>query len=177
MKITSRRGDKGRTDSLDGKRLSKTHPRISAIGALDEATSSIGFARSLAKKGRTKKILLQIQKDLATLSSEISSGPVSLSRLPQRIGEDEVKFLEERINQLEKLKSLPEGFVIPGSGTPSAALDVARAVLRRAEREVVSLSQRKMLRNPSILRYLNRLSDLLWVLARSEEEKPQVLQR
>ncbi len=174
MKITTKRGDRGRTDSLAGKRLSKTHPCVRANGTLDEANSSIGFARSLAKKKRTKKILLQIQKHLFILSSEISSSPKGLRRLPQCIGGDEVKFLEEQMNQLEKLKGFPEGFVIPGSNPSSAALDVARALVRRAECEVVRLSQRKMLKNPSILKYLNRLSDLLWILARSEE-KSQVL--
>ena len=175
MKITTKRGDKGETSLLGHQRVSKTHPRPEAYGALDEANSQLGLAKTLAKKPRTREILERVQKDIFIISSEVAAEKEDLKKLSRFIGKEDVRFLEETMDALEREVEIPPTFVVPGKNLPGAVLDVARAVVRRAERAVVSLSERGMLENPKIVEYLNRLSDLVWTLGRYEEEKPQIL--
>lgn len=168
MKIYTARGDAGGTDLL-GERVTKSDPRIDVLGELDEATSSIGFARSLATWDHAGEYLLTTQKDLYQIMAELAfidtTRPDSLVFAAGR-----VDWLEEAIANVQASVSLPREFVVVGESTPGAAMDVARTIVRRAERRAVAVSETAgTLTNPQILRYLNRLSTLLFILARAED--------
>lgn len=161
MGIVSGRGDKGKTD-LPRKRVSKTHLLIEALGTLDEANSFLGMAKSLARE-EIKKIIFTLQKNLLQIENELvgkRKRPISLPR---------IKEIEKIIRTLEKEGIGFKGFVLPGKNLSSSSLDVARTIIRRAERRLVKLKEKNLLKNKLILVYLNRLSDLLYLLARKEE--------
>ena len=166
-KVTTRRGDDGKTDLADGRRVWKDSKRIQAFGSLDELNSAIGWVCSQNPAAGTAARLLEIQNDLLCLGA-ILAGPVRKSRGPVldpvRIG-----FLDREIAALQEKLGPLENFLIPG-GTPSAAaLHLARAVCRRAERDVVALARATTVA-PEIRIYLNRLSDLLFQYARLENK-------
>lgn len=167
MKIYTARGDQGGTDLL-GERVGKDDPRIELMGALDEATSSIGFARSLATWGSSKEMLLATQRDLYQIMAELAFvdtiRPDSL-----RFSADRIEWLEDSIARVQESVTLPREFVVPGDTTPGGALDVARTVVRRAERRAVTSANAGQVGNPEIIRYLNRLSTLMFILARAED--------
>lgn len=167
MKMYTARGDTGQTDLL-GERVGKDDPRIDLLGELDETTSSIGLGRAHAQDARTKEALLTAQRDLYQIMAELAftdaTRPDTL-RLPQA----RVAWLEASTDAIADTVTLPREFVVPGDTVPGAALDVARTVARRAERVAVHLDQHGQMPNPQILRYLNRLSSLLFILARAED--------
>lgn len=167
MKIYTARGDAGGTDLL-GERVTKNDPRIDLLGELDETTSSIGFGRSLATWGNAAELLLTAQRDLYQIMAELafveSTRPEDLL-----LKQDRVDWLEASIEAVQAHVELPREFVIPGETTPGAALDVARTVARRAERKAVALAHEGVVTNEQIIRYLNRLSSLLFILARAED--------
>lgn len=167
MRIYTARGDTGQTDLL-GERVEKDDPRIDAIGTLDEATSSIGFGRAIARVPETSDRLKTVQRDLYQVMAELAfideTRPDSL-RLPA----ERTAWLEAELETLGATIDLPREFVLPGETAPGAALDVARTVSRRAERQVVTLTRQGVVGNPEIVRYLNRLSSLLFMLARAED--------
>lgn len=167
MKIYTARGDHGATDLL-GERVDKDDPRIDLLGALDESTSAIGLGRSLATWAAAHEMLVTAQRDLYQIMAELAfidkTRPDSL-RLPA----DRVDWLESSIVGVQEGVELPREFVVPGDTTAGAALDVARTVVRRAERLAVSLVKLERITNPEIIRYLNRLSSLLFILARAED--------
>lgn len=167
MKIYTARGDQGQTDLL-GERVTKDDPRIELLGALDESTSSIGFSRSLAKWENSGEMLLTVQRDLYQIMAELaftdSTRPDALEFQAER-----VDWLEESIAHVQQSVELPREFVVPGESTPGAALDVARTVVRRTERAAVRLAEAGTTMNAEIIRYLNRLSTLLFILARAED--------
>ena len=168
MKIYTARGDQGGTDLL-GERVTKADPRIDLLGELDEATSSIGFARSLASWRNANDLLVTVQKDLYQIMAELAfldaTRPESLVFAAAR-----VDWLESSIAIVQEAVDLPREFVLPGETTAGASLDVARTVVRRAERRAVTVAQELgAIRNGQILRYLNRLSSLLFILARAED--------
>jgi len=167
MKIYTARGDQGQTDLL-GERVTKSDPRIHLLGELDESTSSIGFARSLATWGNGGDLLLTVQRDLYAVMAELA---FTDSTRPDAMlfQADRVDWLEESITTVQESVELPREFVITGETTPGAALDVARTVVRRTERAAVALVQGGTAINPEIIRYLNRLSTLLFILARAED--------
>ena len=162
------RGDAGETDLL-GERVGKDDPRIAALGALDEATSAMGFGRALAAGERTKELLVESQRDLYKIMAELAFTD-ELRPDAYTLSAERVRWLEEAVDAVTAEVALPPAFVLPGESVPGAALDVARAVARRAEREVVALARAERLANPEVLRYLNRLSSLLFVLARFEDQ-------
>jgi len=168
MKIYTRTGDAGETGLFGGERVPKDSPRIEAVGAVDEANSQLGLARSLlpAQAGELAADLERIQNDLFDLGSDLATpaGSAHEERV-RRIAAADVQFLEERTDHYTKLGPPFAGFVLPGGHPAAAALQVARAVVRRAERRVVSLAREEEV-NPELRRYLNRLSDLLFVAAR-----------
>ena len=170
MSVTTKRGDSGWTDMLFGGRVRKDHLRVHAVGTVDELTSLLGLAKATVRGRRLKGILHDVQRDLFIVSSELITPPRSLARLERRVDEQSVKRLERLTAEFERKVKL-EGccFVIPGESKPSALLDVCRSVARRAERLAVALRRRRAIPNPRVLAYLNRLSDLLYMLARSEE--------
>lgn len=167
MKIYTARGDQGATDLL-GERVTKDDPRIDLLGELDEANSSIGFARSLATVPNANEMLITTQRDLYQVMAELAfidtTRPDSL-----RFAADRVDWLEESISAVQETVELPREFIVPGDTTPGAAMDVARTVIRRAERQAVVLDRAGGIDNPEIVRYLNRLSTLLFILARAED--------
>jgi cob(I)alamin adenosyltransferase len=165
-KIYTRGGDKGETSLGDGSRVPKTHPRLEAYGTVDELNSFLGLA--LAASGLPAEFrpwLEQVQNDLFDVGADLSV-PLSDGRERLRVTQEQVDVLEElcdRVNErLEPLKS----FILPGGGEAALRLHVARSVCRRAERAAVALAQAEDA-SPVALAYLNRLSDLLFILARA----------
>lgn len=171
MSIYTGTGDQGDTGLVYGDRLSKADPRLEACGTIDEATSALGLARSLCRSDRVREPLLSLQQELFVVGRELATLPRKYPRLKkerQTIAPEQVERLERLIDELVAEHPLSRGFVVPGSTPGSAALDLARTITRRAERRVVALKEAGQLPNPDLLRYLNRLSDLLYVLARYE---------
>ena len=169
MKIYTRSGDDGTTGLLFGGRVSKTDPRCVAYGEADFATSAMGFARALAQEPRVQEILLQVQREMFTLSGELATDKANYAQFTstfEGISASHVERLEAWIDELGAKVELPPNFIIPGASPTSGALDLARSSLRGAERRIVALDQTGQLPNPEILRYVNRLADLLFMLAR-----------
>jgi cob(I)alamin adenosyltransferase len=170
--IVTKTGDGGETGLLYGGRVSKADPRTEAYGTIDEAISALGLARAAVKDRARHATILRVQSELFTVGAELATDSAEYSTLEkhfQVVTEDFINRVEQEIVDLEKRVPLPDAFVIPG-GTPSAAaLDLARTVLRRAERRTVALQLGGYAVKPELLRYVNRLSDLLFMLARAEE--------
>jgi cob(I)alamin adenosyltransferase len=169
--ITStKRGDQGETSLLSGERVSKTHLRIEACGNLDESSATMGLAKALATNPRIREILSSIQKDLIWLGAELSN--VDPQRKLDRVEEVHISDLEAWIAELQTEVPLSRSFVDPGSNPVSAALDVARTVVRRAERSIVALHEAEALQRPEVLSYINRLGFLMFIMARYADKFP-----
>jgi cob(I)alamin adenosyltransferase len=167
MKTFNKRGDRGETSLLLGPRVPKTNPHCEAYGTVDEAVAALGLARALSKRKKVKDILLGVQKDLFILAGELATPPEAYHKLTKRfpvISERDVQRLEDLIDEIEGKVKMPQEFVIPGDNPSSAAIHLARAIIRRAERRVVSLDQDGQVPNKEVLKYLNRLADLLFTL-------------
>ena len=163
MKGYTRTGDRGETGLYGGTRVGKENPRVEAYGAVDELNSQIGLARAIAKDGKTKKILKNVQEDLFTLGGDLASELVS-AKVP-RINKSHVNNLEKTIDSIhDELKPLRR-FILPTGSARAAQLHVARSVCRRAERRIASLAKIESI-NPEAIPYVNRLSSLLFDLAR-----------
>ncbi len=170
----SKKGDRGYTRLMGGQRVLKSGPRPEAYGTLDEASSALGIGRATAIHPKTKEVIVDIQKDLLILAAELATTDEDQKQFPNRITEDHVGQLERTIDELQRDTVLKKEFVLPGDTLASAAIDLGRTIIRRAERRVVRLMQEKLIQNTEALRYLNRLGDLLFTLARYEEsaQKP-----
>lgn len=168
MTYYSRKGDDGTTGWLGKGRLPKDHVRMEAVGTIDEASAAVGLARSATRAGVTARLLLEAQRDLYRLMAEVSAAPESAE--PFRFDGARVTWLEQQIDALAAEFPAPEGFIVPGDSAAGAALDVARTIVRRAERRVVGLSQDGHVKNPALQQYLNRLSSLLFVLELAENK-------
>ena len=168
MKIYTRTGDAGETGLFGGARVSKDDPRVEAYGTVDELNASLGAARSHAPSRQTDQFLLQIQSDLFTLGAELAcvSGKEDKLRLAL-LGDTDVERLEGWIDQSESPLAPLQNFVLPGGCACAAELHRARTICRRAERRTLSAGRSAPVR-PAVVIYLNRLSDLLFVLARYE---------
>lgn len=172
VKLYTRTGDTGQTSLLGGKRVNKDHPRIDAYGTVDEANSALGLAASLCSVSLLTDYLREIQDKLFQVGADLAQDS-SNTRLISSINEKDIIWLEQRIDELEEMKPKQKGFAIPG-GTPTAgALDLARTIVRRAERLCITLAREEDV-NTHLLKYLNRLSDLLFVIARVEEHESLV---
>lgn len=172
MKTFNKRGDKGETSLLYGGRVAKSDPRCEAYGTIDEAVSLLGLARALTRKEQVSQILYGIQQGLFIVGSELATTADEYHKLKakhQIVTAEMVDRLESLIEGLEQKVEMPKSFVIPGNCPSSAVLDVARAVIRRAERRVVALKNENLVPNERVLAYLNRLADLVFALARFEE--------
>lgn len=172
MKITTGRGDGGRTRMCGGKAVSKCDIRIKAQGALDELICLLGLAKTKIKDTASKRKIGLIQKDLFRMIACISAG----GRKAGGIKDCDVRMLEHFGDSVEDRLRVPSGFVIPGVNEASAFLHVARATARRAECCAVEMQKRFRV-YPAVLAYLNRLSDLLFILALYEEGRPELLKR
>jgi len=171
-KIYTKRGDKGKTSSIFGGRVSKDHPRINAYGTIDELNASLGVAASFIKDRQILKILHNIQNELFNIGAELASQ----GKLKKKTGayyklsESKISNLEQIIDQYdEKLPPL-KTFILPSGTNAASCLHLARTISRRSERALSTLTKREKI-NPNILAYLNRLSDLLFVLARTMNKK------
>jgi len=170
MSIVTKKGDKGMTSLYRGKRVSKAHIRIEACGAIDELSSYLGLSKSMIKNRKMANIIESIQKDLFILCSEIVTEVKALKKLKKRINGSFVDRLDKTIRNLEEKRSLKiKCFQLPGANSVSSVLDISRTITRRAERRVTILRRKRLLSNKHILSYLNRLSDLLYLIARSSE--------
>ena len=156
-------GDDGYTGVLGAGRVAKETARIEALGTIDEATAALGMARALCKSRQAGKLLLAVQRDLYHLMAEISATPENAVRFRQ-IDASRVTWLEEQTDSLAQQVETPREFILPGDTPGGAALDLARAVVRRAERRAAGLLHQGEIENPDLLRYLNRLSSLCFVL-------------
>ena len=171
MKGYTRTGDRGETGLYGGTRVGKENPRVEAYGAVDELNSQIGLARAIVKDPKTKKILKTIQEDLFTLGGDLASELVS-ANVP-RISKSHVDNLEKTIDAIHvKLRPLRR-FILPTGSVAGAQFHVARAVCRRAERRVVALAKIEAI-NPDAVPYVNRLSSLLFDLARAANQRDKV---
>jgi cob(I)alamin adenosyltransferase len=174
MSIVTKTGDQGETSLMYGRRVPKNDQRVEAYGAVDELTAALGLARAACDDKFVAEQILAAQKDLINVMGELSTLPEDRQRYVkdgfQIVDPKMVDRVGAVIVDLEKDKSLyPKDWVIPGSNPVSAALDLARTICRRAERHVSMLNDP----NPEILRYLNRLSDFCWILARVTEKTKQ----
>jgi cob(I)alamin adenosyltransferase len=173
MSIATKTGDRGETALMYGRRVPKTDVRVDAYGCVDEVNSALGIARAAAGSTPIAGQILAIQKELINVMGELATAPDDLARYEKDgfalTTPAMVDRLTSVIDDLEKDKTLyGKGWAMPGDSPLGAALDLARTTCRRAERRVAALET-----NPEILRYLNRLSDLCWLLARVAE-KPSV---
>ena len=171
-RIYTKTGDDGTTGLLYGGRVPKDDPATDAYGTTDEAVAVLGLARSLCDDDALAADLLALQRELFVVGADLATNPRERAKLLEDVSlvtPGMVERLESRIDELVADRPLPEVFIVPGANPASAALDVARSVIRRAERQVVAL-QREPGRqvNPEVRRYLNRLSDLIFVLARHQ---------
>lgn len=162
-------GDDGLTGLLGGGRAPKDDPRIEAYGTIDEASSAIGLGKSLTSHGRVRSICEELQRGLYALGAEVATNPETNTRFASTTAEA-VERLDELIADLEQSVKMPAGFILPGATPASGALDLARAIARRAERRCVTLERDRVLENHEVTRWLNRLSLLLFVLGRYEED-------
>ena len=170
MSIVTKTGDTGQTSLMYGRRVSKTDPRVDAYGCVDELNAALGLARALSQDSVSDQILAA-QKDLIVVMGELATAREDVDRYLKDGFRLTTAAMVDRLSavivDIEKDKSLyPKDWVIPGKNQASAALDLARTTCRRAERRVAAAIDT----NPEILRYLNRLSDLCWILARYAEK-------
>jgi cob(I)alamin adenosyltransferase len=174
-RIYTRTGDDGTTGLIGGKRVSKDSLRIQACGSLDELNALIGVVRSRKAPEPVDRILQLVQERLFTIGAELAL-PDGERNGSAGIGEDAVLSLENEIDRMEEKLPPLRQFILPGGEAAGAELHMARAVARRAERHCVSLSRAETV-NPQILRYLNRLSDLCFVLARYANQQQSAQER
>lgn len=167
MRLYTGKGDGGETDLL-GARVGKDDPRIELIGSLDEASSSIGLGRAHARAERTRSWLIDVQRDLYAVMAELAF-TVNLKPAGFGLQPDRVDAIAAATDALSDEIALPPRFILPGDSVAGAALDVARTVVRRAERHAVAMEHAGGAVGETTLRYLNRLSSLLFMLARAED--------
>ena len=170
-RVTTRTGDGGDTSLFGKERVRKHDPRIEALGDLDEAQSALGVARSQAA-GTVAAAILELQRGIYVAMSEVATPSSDLTRLPQRIDALAVAAIDEQAAALRVTARIEGRFVIPGEDQLSASLDLARTVIRRAERRVVALVDAGAMDGTQLIPWLNRLSDIVFVLARSVEPGP-----
>jgi cob(I)alamin adenosyltransferase len=169
MTFYTAKGDDGTTGLLGEGRVPKYHVRMEAIGALDEASAALGLARAQCNAHQTAPILLEAQRDLYKLMAEVAATPENAKQF-HFIDEARVNWLGEQTDELSKVVEMPKEFILPGDTLGGAALSMARAIVRRAERCVVGLFDDDEVVNPDLQRYLNRLSSLCFVLELLENQ-------
>ena len=172
LKIYTGHGDTGQTGLLYGGRVSKADLRCEAYGTTDEVVSVLGLARSLSTDQEVQEVVKQVQVELFTVGAELATDTDKYDTMQKHFAvktSQNVDLLERTIDELQLQVKLPRSFIVPGGSPASAALDVARSTVRRAERRVVGLKEANLLVNVEIIRYLNRVADLLFMLARYED--------
>lgn len=173
MPVSTKRGDKGRTNLPGGARVSKGELRIEAAGSVDELKACMGLARALCEDAEVNEITKAVQRELFAIGSAISTKPSGRRPIPV-ITDDMVKRLDEHSERIERTPGLLRDWSLSGELRASAAYDVARTVCRRAERNTVRLVTAGETIQPNVLAYLNRLSDVLWLLSRLLDLRAEV---
>jgi cob(I)alamin adenosyltransferase len=172
MKIYTRRGDDGTTGLFYGGRIPKDGPGPEAYGTVDEAVAALGMARAAADRDLAAEIL-RIQRQLFVVAAELATAPESRSKLEDevsRVTPAMVERLEADIDRVVAEVGSPTEFVVPGGSSVAAAIDLARTIVRRAERRTVTLIGAESNEGGNVVPYLNRLADYLFVLARAAEQ-------
>ena len=170
-KVTTGTGDTGYTGLLGEQRVPKYDPRPDTFGTVDEATSALGLARALTSDAKARQIIYQVQQELYLLMGELATPSENYEKMGLRMTAEHVRRLEQVENALKAEVEIPNKFIIPGDTPDGAALDLARTIIRRAERMAVKLLHDGIIQNGEVVRYLNRLSDLVFILARYIEVK------
>jgi cob(I)alamin adenosyltransferase len=168
-KFYTKTGDDGYTGQLGKGRAAKYDPRIETIGSIDEANAAIAVARTLCISSESSTILLQVQKDLYHLMTEVSAQPENAKQF-RKINADKVSWLENQADKISAKVTIPNEFIIPGDSKAGAAIDLARTIVRRAERHLAYLYHQKQVDSADLLHYLNRLSSLCFVLELLENQ-------
>ena len=175
-KVTTGTGDAGYTGLLGSERVAKYDPRPDTFGTVDEATSALGLARAMTQDAKVKKIIFDIQNELYYLMAELATTPENYEQMGFRMTTEHVQRLEQVEEALKQEVEIPNKFIIPGDTPDGAALDLARTIIRRAERMAVKLLHDGVIENGEVVRYLNRLSDLVFIIARYIEVKSSLAQ-
>jgi len=170
MSITTKRGDGGETSLPGGRRVSKSDLRVECYGTIDELISQLGFARSLCTDAEMAALIKTIQRDLFKIAAAAGTPPDAHEPAP-KISTQMVDELEQHVHRIENTPGILADWSIPGDVADAAAMDVARTVCRRSERLVVQLAESGELDDTNVVAYLNRLSDLLWLIGRWIEIK------
>lgn len=175
IKIYTKTGDAGKTSLIGGTKVAKSHIRIDAYGTVDELNSYIGLCNDYIKDEKSNTALKEIQDRLFTVGSSLACDPDKepKMRLPD-LKEDDIIFLEESIDAMNEILPQMKSFILPGGDVAVSNLHIARCVCRRAERICVHMQEEQMFIDGIVLRYLNRLSDYLFVLARYIAHQLQV---
>jgi cob(I)alamin adenosyltransferase len=175
MSIVTKTGDQGTTALMYGRRVSKCHPRVEAYGCVDELNTGLGMARASAEKDFIRENVLTIQKDLVVLMGELATAVEDLPRYVKDgytlVTSQMTHKLDTLVKEIEAQKVNHKGWATPGDTVNSGTLDLARTICRRAERRVCALQEADQLHNSEIIIYLNRLADLLWLMARWVETR------
>ena len=174
-KIYTKNGDKGNTSLFMGGTISKSDIRVDAYGTVDEVVSTLGFAKTQCKESKVLEILDQLQHSLFKIGAELSVNKGKSEKKPEdiinTIGKENITEVENNIDAILKKIDIGSEFIMPGTSSGSASLDIARTVIRRLERSIVKLNEEVGIENKNIIIYVNRMSDLLFVLARFEDRK------
>ncbi len=172
MKIYTRKGDDGTTGLLYGGRVGKDDRRTEVYGTLDETVSALGIARAAGLVERVETIVVRIQREMFVAGAQLATSEENQPKLTEGVSKVTSEMTEQAERDIDALLDehpLPQEFVLPGETPGSAGLDLARSIVRRAERQAVAMNRGGLVPDPEILRFLNRVSDLLFALARYEE--------
>ena len=171
--IATRTGDDGTTSLLYGQRVPKNHPQVEAVGALDELNAALGFAKATRPADADAGELERIQRELVGLMGEVSTAEADATRYADsqfpKLGEAELSRIDAAVAEIEGRQPKFDGWATPGANVHAAALELARTAARRAERQLVGLPGHGKTVRPVLLQYVNRVSDLLWLMAREAE--------
>jgi len=173
MSIATKTGDKGTTALIGGTRVSKTDLRVETYGTIDELGATMGFARSIADDAEVNEITKTIQRELFAVCSVVATESEK-RKADSPVTQQMIDVLDEHVTRIEAMPGIVGDWALPGDHAAAAAYDVARTVCRRAERLAVALADAGELHEPLVLTYLNRLSDLLWLLGRLLEVRAGV---
>ncbi|MBS4536327.1 cob(I)yrinic acid a,c-diamide adenosyltransferase [Clostridium sp. D2Q-14] len=168
MRVYTRTGDKGKTSLYDSKRVFKDSARVESYGTIDELNSTLGLAKNFIDDKKMYDLIHNIQRKLFDVAAELATE--DKAKLKFQITKEDVKFLENKIDEYLDLIKTPDHFVIPGSGKAAGYMHVSRTICRRAERRIITLA-REIDVNEHLLKYINRLSDLIYSLSRYLENE------
>lgn len=173
MKIYTKTGDKGKTSLYDNTRVDKDSMRVESYGTIDELNSALGFARNFVEDKEVIEILYTIQRELFDVAGELAT--LDREKFPEKIRESHIEALEKIIDSYIARIEQVDKFIIPGTNKQSAALHVARTICRRAERRILTLNRHEPV-SPLLIKYVNRLSDVIYTLARFLESELRYVQ-